>query len=41
MSTRQLYRRLLAFLRPYYGRLGVAMLCYPEDLGMQKGLRSG
>ena len=27
MSTRQLYRRLLAFLRPYYGRLGVAMLC--------------
>jgi len=27
VSTRQLYRRLLAFLRPYYGRLGVAMLC--------------
>lgn len=27
MSTRQLYRRLLAFLRPYYGRLGVAVLC--------------
>jgi ATP-binding cassette, subfamily B, bacterial MsbA len=27
VNNRQLYRRLLGFLRPYYGRLTVAMLC--------------